>query len=160
MGIPSQRHTQICCRSTWWLGWWGRWLWLIWSRTQWCWLAQWSWSNQIHNWSCSVLKYCLSVFLFHIFYCHWLWIAIKALFGLHGESFPCTLLLKIRIFNCPVIFQSKVLKNSLKGVLKGFTLPNVHRKINDSFLLNALIASFTTRTNNYSLLLLKGYIVS
>ena len=59
---------------------------------------------------------------------------------------------------CPIIFLSKVLKNSLKGVLKGFTLPNVHRKINDSFLLNALIASFTTRTNNHSLLLLKDYI--
>ena len=60
---------------------------------------------------------------------------------------------------CPTIFLSKVLKNSLKGVLKGFTLPNVRRKIHD-FLLNALIASFTTRTNNYSLLLLKDYIAS
>ena len=34
---------------------------------------------------------------------------------------------------CPIIFLSKVLKNSLKGVLKGFTLPNVRRKIDISF---------------------------
>ena len=92
----------------------------------------------IHNWSRFVLKYCLSVFHSHMFSylinCelqlkHGLVYMVNVSVSRHGQYY-CW---KCQFIDCPVIFQSKVLKNSLKGVLKGFTLPNVRRKINDFF---------------------------